>query len=147
MKFPFLLPLTAALALAAGPSCTGWPRGWQQAKSLPDRQGPSGAWTGTWRSIPTGHTGQLRCAVFPKAPGIWEYRYRATWAKIFCGGFTVDCRALPQPDGTWTLSGQRDLGPAFGGVFSHTGTVTGGHLEARYHAAADHGELSLQRVP
>ena len=150
IMLPLSRLLLPAVALSAGltqSSCTGWPRGWTKARQHSPADGLSGAWEGSWRSVPTGHTGKLRCAVFPKAPGIWEYRYRATWAEIFCGGFTVDCRAVPQPDGTWTLSGQRDLGPAFGGVFRHTGTVSGGHLEARYEAAADHGELSLQRVP
>jgi hypothetical protein len=146
MKFPLLLPLTAAVALLAGPSCTGWPRGWQQAKALNSRQGPAGAWTGTWHSIPTGHTGKLRCAVFPKKGQRWEYRYRASWARVLCAGFTVDCEATPSPDGRWQVMGQKDLGPLFGGVFTHKGTVAGDHMEATYQAAADHGTLTLRRL-
>ncbi len=147
MMFRPLLPLLAGLALLAGPSCTGWPRGWSQAQRHPAPDGLSGAWEGTWRSLPSGHSGKLRCAVFPKAPGIWEYRYRATWAQIFCAGFTVDCAAEPQADGAWRVVGSRDLGPAFGGTFTHQGRVSGDTLEARYHAAADHGLLTLQRRP
>ena len=141
------LPLLAALLLAVlAPSCTGWPRGWTAAKKYPDSGSPSGAWEGTWRSGPTGHTGKLRCAVFPKSPGVWEYRYRATWARVLCAGFTVDCEAKPKKDGLWIVTGKRDLGPVFGGVFTHEGTVSGNKLEARYHAAADQGILTLQRV-
>lgn len=141
------LPLLAALLLALlGSSCTGWPRGWAEAKKTTATDGLSGAWEGTWRSTPTGHTGKLRCAVFPKSSGVWQYRYRATWAKVLCAGFTVDCEAKPQKDGTWRVAGQRDLGPVFGGVFTHEGTVAGDRLEARYHAAADQGVLTLRRV-
>ncbi len=146
MKIPFLRLLTIALALVAGPSCTGWPRGWEEAKSLPDRQGPAGAWTGTWHSIPTGHHGKLRCAVFPKEGPRWQYRYRANWAKVLCAGFTVDCEAIQLPDGRWQVTGQRDLGPAFGGVFTHKGTISGDRLDATYQAAADHGTLTLRRL-
>lgn len=142
-----LLPTVALGIGLTQSSCTGWPPGWRQARHQSPADGLSGAWEGTWRSTPTGHTGKLRCAVFPKSPKTWEYRYRATWAKIFCAGFTVDCEAVQQTDGTWTLRGQRDLGPAFGGVFSHVGTVSGDRLEAHYHAAADQGELTLRRVP
>ncbi len=147
MKSLPLLSLLAGFVLLVGPSCTGWPRGWSQARQLPASDGPSGAWEGSWRSLPSGHSGKLRCAVFPKAPGLWEYRYRATWAKILCAGFTVDCTAQPQPDHTWRVVGSRDLGPAFGGTFTHQGTVSGNRLEAQYRAAADHGLLTLQRLP
>ena len=141
------LPFCCALLIAVlCPSCTGWPRGWSDAKKSTATDGLSGAWEGTWRSLPSGHHGKLRCAVFPKSPGVYEYRYRATWARVLCGGFTVSCQARRESDGTWRVTGQRDLGPAFGGVFSHEGTVKGDQLEARYHAAADQGELSLRRV-
>ena len=138
--------LAAAVFPLLASSCTGWPRGWGQAKRLPATEGLSGAWQGTWRSIPTGHTGKLRCAVFPKSPGVWQYRYRATWSGFLCAGFTVDCHGHQRADGSWRVTGQRDLGPLFGGVFTHEGTVTGNQLEARYHAAADHGLLTLRRV-
>ena len=109
-------------------------------------KGPAGAWEGSWHSKPTGHTGNLRCAVVAKSAGVYEYRYRATWAKVLCAGFTVDCKVTAQPDGTWKVIGQRDLGALFGGVFTHEGFVSGDRLEARYHAAADQGELRLQRM-
>ena len=136
-----LLPLLLLI-----PACTGWPPGWQRAKRLPTADGLSGAWMGTWRSTPSGHTGKLRCAVFPKSPTTWEYRYRATWAKILCAGFPVTCTASPQPDGSIRLTGSRDLGPLFGGTFTHTGTVTGDQLHATYQSTADHGTLTLQRL-
>lgn len=148
MKFRPLPLLTAVILAVACPACTGWPRGWSAAKRAPQTDGLSGAWEGTWKSVPTGHTGKLRCAVSPKAPGIWQYRYRASWAKVLCAGFTVDCTAVRQTDGTWKLSGERDLGPVFGGLFSHSGTVSrdGEKLDATYRAKLDHGVLTLRRV-
>jgi hypothetical protein len=141
------LPLAiAASTLFTGVSCTGWPRGWAKAKQLPPSDGPAGAWLGTWHSIPTGHTGKLRCAVFPKDPGVWNYRYRASWAKVLCAGFSLDCKATRQNDTTWRVEGCRDLGAAFGGTFTHTGTISGNELHARYQSAADHGTLTLHRL-
>lgn len=142
-----LLPILGAVLLATlGPSCTGWPRGWSQAKKTTATDGVSGAWEGTWRSNPTGHSGKLRCAVFPKSPGVWEYRYRATWARVLCAGFTVDCAVTRQRDGTLKVKGERDLGPVFGGVFAHQGTVTKDKLDASYQAKIDEGTLTLRRV-
>lgn len=172
-----LLPLVFAIGTA---SCTGWPRGWNDAKRARTTEGPGGAWIGTWKSESTGHTGKLRCAVFPvkppKSPApaaqngakpdskpgsksttasaltpvssgqVWEYRYRASWAHILCAGFTVDCQARQNPDRSWTITGERDLGPVFGGVFTHQATVDGDELEAKYQSAADEGTLSLRRV-
>lgn len=146
MKLRFLPVLSSVLLVCFGPSCTGWPRGWAQAKKSTAADGVSGAWEGTWKSVPTGHTGKLRCAVVPKSRGIWQYRYRASWAKVLCAGFTVDCEVTRQRDGAWRVVGERDLGPVFGGVFSHEGRVAGDRLDAKYHAAADHGELALRRV-
>jgi hypothetical protein len=141
---PFRLSLLPILLLV--PACTGWPSGWQQAKHLPATDRLSGAWIGTWRSLPSGHSGKLRCAVFPKSPTTWEYRYRATWAKILCAGFTVTCSATPQADSSIRLAGSRDLGPVFGGTFTHTGTVSGDLLQATYQSSADRGTLTLQRL-
>ena len=144
---PRLILLLCALLLPVlTPSCTGWPRGWTAAKKLTAADGLAGAWEGTWCSTPTGHTGKLRCAVFPKSPGVWQYRYRATWSKVLCAGFTVDCTATRGADGTFRVTGQRDLGGVFGGVFTHSGTVSGDKLDASYHASADEGYLNLRRV-
>lgn len=149
MKIRLLPLLLAVLLPVLASSCTGWPRGWSAAKrGAHPADGLSGAWEGTWRSVPTGHTGKLRCAVFPKSPDTWEYRYRASWAKVLCAGFKVDCLAVRQKDGTWKISGERDLGPLFGGIFKHTGTVSGDgeKLDATYNAKLDHGTLTLRRV-
>lgn len=146
MKVRFFMPLAVGAALVSGPSCTGWPRGWTQAKKLAEQDSPAGAWTGTWQSIPTGHSGNLRCAVFPKGHGTWQYRYRATWAKVLCAGFTVDCEATRLPDGRWEITGQRDLGPLFGGTFTHKAILSDGQLQATYQATADHGTLTLRRL-
>lgn len=129
-----------------GTACTGWPRGWAKAKGISYADGVSGAWEGTWHSIPTGHRGKLRCAVTPKSEGVWEYRYRASWWKVFCAGFKVDCEVRKLPDGSWEVVGERDLGKLFGGIFSHRGIVSGDEMKAEYRSKADHGELRLRRV-
>lgn len=129
-------------------SCTGWPRGWAQAKAgrgIPS-DGVSGAWLGAWESGRSGHQGKLRCAVFPTKDGRWEYRYRATWAGFLCAGFTVKCEVTPDGPGQWKVRGEKDLGPVFGGVFTHTATVTGDRLSAKYSAKMDQGVMELRRV-
>ena len=147
MRLTFQLCLTAALC-GTMVSCTGFPRGWRAAKSSPPTDALSGAWVGTWRSDANGHTGGLRAVVapLPEQPGTWRFRYRASWKRVLCAGFTVDCRATRQPDGSWRVTGSRDLGPLFGGVFNHTATVSGDTLDACYDARLDRGTMSMKRL-
>lgn len=136
----------ACLLAGLLPSCTGWPRGWVAARKSVAGDGLSGAWLGTWRSEGTGHHGKLRCVVIPDSKGKWEYRYRATWSGFLCAGFSVRCDAVPDGPGRWLVKGERNLGPIFGGVFTHEGTVSGDKLEAKYSAKVDHGIMELRRV-
>ena len=147
MRLTFQICLTAGLC-GMMVSCTGFPRGWATAKSSPPADALSGAWVGTWRSDANGHTGGLRAVVAPVAgqPDTWRFRYRASWKRVLCAGFTVDCRGSRRPDGTWNVTGSRDLGRAFGGVFTHAATVSGDAFEACYDSKLDRGTMSLQRV-
>ncbi|MES2705211.1 MAG: hypothetical protein V4726_01295 [Verrucomicrobiota bacterium] len=138
--------LLACLLAGMLPSCTGWPRGWMKARTSAPADGLSGAWQGTWKSGRNGHHGRLRCAVFPSKDGKWEYRYRATWAGFFCAGFTVRCEAAPDGPGQWKVRGKKDLGPVFGGIFTHEAQVSGDNLRATYSARMDHGVMELRRV-
>src|SRR5688500_10209529 len=51
MRLRFLLLIPALLL----PACTGFPRGWSEAKRSTPTDPVSGAWIGTWRSTVNGH--------------------------------------------------------------------------------------------
>lgn len=137
-----LLLLLSALFLSA---CTGLPRGWSEAKRTPPSHPAGGAWAGTWRSETNGHHGGLRAVAVPQPQPVWPFRFRASWAKILCAGFTVDATVQPDPEG-WVVSGNKDLGRHFGGVFHFRGTIRGGVFEARYESGLDRGVMEMRRV-
>lgn len=142
------LALSAALGFAVLPSCTGLPRGWNQAKSARPQDPATGAWVGTWRSDVNGHHGGLRAVVepLPGQPDTLRFRYRASWMRILCAGFTVDCAVTRQRDGSLRVSGSKDLGRAFGGTFEHSGSIRDGRLSATYGASIDRGTMELRRL-
>lgn len=142
------LAVSAALGCAFLPACTGIPRGWSQAKSARPQDAATGAWLGTWRSEVNGHHGGLRAVVepLPGQPDTLRFRYRASWMRILCAGFTVDCAVTRQRDGSLRVTGVKDLGRAFGGTFEHSGTIREGCLSARYAAAIDRGTMELRRL-
>ena len=137
-----LLLLTALVF----PACTGIPRGWSEAKRSTPADPVSGAWIGTWRSTANGHTGGLRAVVTKVNGDTWNFRYRASWAKILCAGFTLDSVVKPDGKGGWIASGSKDLGKAFGGMFTSNGTIRGGHFSATYEAKMDRGVMELDRL-
>ena len=122
------------------------PRGWQAAKRSAPADAVSGAWTGTWRSEANGHRGGLRAVATPQGNGVWRFRYRASWAKILCAGFTMDAAVAPGTGGTSTFSGSKNLGAAFGGTFTCHGTIRDGVFHARYEAKLDRGIMELRRA-
>jgi hypothetical protein len=144
----FVFFLTAVAGMAGLPSCTGIPRGWRQAKAGEPRDDATGAWVGTWRSHVNGHHGGLRAVVEPPPgqPAALRFRYRASWMRVLCAGFTVDCTGTREADGSLTVSGAKDLGRAFGGRFQHTGSIRHGRLTAAYSSAMDHGVMELRRL-
>lgn len=138
-RIALLLPVL----LLAG--CAGFPAGWSEVKQTAPPDDVSGAWTGTWRSDVNGHSGGLRCVAEKRSPGTWHFRYRASWAKILSAGFSLDAAVKPDGRGGYTVSGTKDLGKAFGGVFTSTGTIRGGKFSARYEAKLDRGAMELRR--
>ncbi len=137
-----LLLLTLALLL---PACTGIPRGWTEAKRSASSDPVAGAWIGTWRSTVNGHNGGLRAVVTKVDGDRWSFRYRASWARILCAGFTLDATVKPDGKGGWIVSGSKDLGKAFGGLFTSTGTIRDGHFPAAYEAKMDRGVMEMRR--
>ena len=154
--FPGRRLLTAVLltAAAALSSCTGLPQGWSEARRGTLSDPVSGAWAGHWHSESTGHRGGLRCVIspvkhcvpLPREQEMRHFRFRASWAKILCAGFTMDGAAVPAGKDGHTISGSRDLGPLFGGVFTCRGTIRGDAFSARYEAKVDRGTMEMRRV-
>ena len=138
-----LLLLSPALLITA---CTGLPRGWQDAKSAASNDPVSGAWIGTWRSDTNGHSGGLRAVATKQAGDVWQFRYRASWAKVLCAGFTMDAKVQPAGKGAWKVTGGKDLGGALGGTFTCNGTVRGGEFKARYDSRMDRGVMEMRKA-
>lgn len=129
-------------------SCTGIPAGWQDAKRAGHGDPVNGAWIGTWRSEATGHTGGLR-AVISSVPGrsdVRSFRFRASWAKIFCAGFQLEAGVKRTAPDTWTVTASKDLGRLFGGTFTCNGTIHNDVFSARYDARMDRGIMEMQRL-
>jgi hypothetical protein len=127
-----------------GCSCQLYPAGWTAAvrggKSL------EGAWEGRWRSEVNGHTGRLRSVVMQKATDRYEFRYTANWARVLSAPFAVECQTRPLAGGGLEVRGAKDLGPLFGGQFSHEGRWQNDQILARYRSVLDAGTLEMTRV-
>jgi hypothetical protein len=161
MNRRFLLLLTVPWLLIGLGSCSSFDRQWNTwrpapaAKSgpLPTADHPTatgigGRWKGSWKSSVNNHTGPLRCIVTPDSanPGIWHFRYRATWAGVLSATFEISCTARRNARGEWAITGASDLGKLYGGRFSHDAVVRGNAISAEYRSTMDRGIFTLQRV-
>ena len=126
--------------------CTGIPSGWSDAKRTGSSDPVCGAWLGEWRSERNGHHGGLRCVVERQDTVTCRFRYRASWAKILCAGFTLTSTVKPDGKGGYAVTGSKDLGKAFGGVFACTGTIKDGVFKSRYEAKLDRGAMELRKL-
>ena len=122
-------------------SCGTFERDWKQ--SVTDYQAgkvaaPAGPWTGTWATTTNGHTGTLRAIVSPseKKPGLYDFRYHATWKKILSGTYTVSY-PVKKSGNTYRAVGEEKLG--FFGTFGHKAKISGDRFEATY--SNDKGDL------
>ncbi len=106
---------------------------------------PTGPWTGTWASLPSGHTGPLRCIVSAGDDGEkeYEFHYWARWGKFFQGTFEVEYAVEEHPDGSLSVTGSQDLGPF--GTYRHTGTLTEDAFHAEFTADKDKGTFDMTR--
>jgi len=138
MKQRSLLLLVTALLLT---SCASFERDWK--RSVAEYQSgriasPAGPWTGTWTTSTNGHTGNLRAIVTPslKEPGVYDFRYHATWKRILSGTFQV---AFPvtRSGRSHQVDGEQKLGVF--GTFRHRATIRGNSFHASY--SNDKGEL------
>lgn len=127
-------------------SCARYQKQWDKVRieTKEPHSGILGAWTGTWKSEPTGHNGRLKCIITESNEDEYEFYYWATWAKVLSGGFKTSCKVKKEGD-LWTFNGTQDLG-ALGGKFSHEGKATNKEIKATYKAEhGDHGIFILTR--
>lgn len=106
---------------------------------------PAGPWTGNWTTKTNGHTGDLRAIVTPAedAPGEYDFRYHATWAKVLSGGYKVRF-PVEKRGSQYVVDGEQDLG--FFGTFGHKATIDNDSFEATYsNDSGDLGEFSMRR--
>ncbi len=143
LSFIPLLLLAATLT-----SCSSFENEWKSA--LADYESgaiksPEGPWTGSWTTNTNGHTGDLRAIVkeSKSKPGEYDFRYHATWAKIFSGSYTVSYPVVRSGNG-YRVDGSQKLGPF--GTFHHKGRIQGNSFRATYSSdKGDLGDFNLKR--
>lgn len=140
----FSVLLTAALLS----SCTSFEKEWSTAVAGYEAGGvktPEGPWTGSWTTTSNGHTGDLRAIVkeSKKKPGEYQFRYHATWAKIFSGGYTVSY-PVTKSGRTYHVTGEENLG--IFGTFGHNGKIQGNNFDATFSSKkGDIGVFEMKR--
>ena len=146
--------LVQCLALALAALClsgcsTRFNRQWSAptvttaSQSLP--KSLSGRWEGSWLSGKNGHRGKLRCIITPLENNEYEFYYWATYWKLFRASYKINAQAT-EVDGKSQISGERDLGRLFGGVYTHTGEAADSAISATYKCRIDHGTFELSKV-
>lgn len=138
-----LIPL---LIICGFSNCARYQKQWDEAVLNADipHSNITGAWTGSWKSAPTGHTGKLKCIIQEKKDGQYEFYYWATWARVISGGFRITC-SVNKKNENWTFNGEKDLG-SLGGNFNHQGKGNINKIEASYQSdRGDHGTFTLTR--
>ncbi|MDF1823764.1 MAG: hypothetical protein P1U68_03930 [Verrucomicrobiales bacterium] len=129
-------------------SCTSFEKEWESsvaAYGTGTTVTPEGPWTGSWTTTSNGHTGKLRAIVrkSPRKAGEYQFRYHATWAKIFSGGYTVSYPVTRSGD-SYRVSGDQKLG--IFGTFGHQGKIQGERFEASIsNKKGDIGVFVLER--
>ena len=106
---------------------------------------PSGPWQGSWTTKTNGHTGDLRAIVTPSSdkPGQYDFRYHATWGKVFSGSYTVSYK-VDRRGNRYYVDGEEELG--FFGKFGHKATIDDSSFNATYSSDdGDLGDFSLRR--
>lgn len=138
--------LTALLLLSLLSGCTSFERDWRHARLQPPAQPGTlaGPWQGTWLSEVNGHTGELRCLVTEKQPAEYEFRFKATYWKIFRYSYLVTLPVAYDAAG-YSFKGQENLGWLAGGVYHYDGRIAGTNLNATYSCKFDHGTFKLSR--
>jgi hypothetical protein len=103
-----------------------------------------GRWQGTWVSEVNGHTGALRCLMSREEAGRYRARFRATYAKVFTFGYTVQL-ATEETNHTARFRGEANLGWLAGGIYRYEGHTDGTNFLATYSCKYDHGTFRMTR--
>jgi len=141
------LRFAACLLLMLAAGCSSFDRDWEAFTDARPGDPLTGRWQGTWRSEPTGHSGDLRCIItlIDAEPAAYRARFHATFARVLSFKYAVTMHPT-QRAGTWHLEGNANLGRAAGGSYRYDATIDGNHFDATYDADADHGVFSMTRV-
>jgi hypothetical protein len=137
------LLLLGLAGLLAG--CSSFERDWRAAAALPAAADPLlGRWEGTWRSEVNGHHGGLRAIITRDAAGVYQARYRATYASLFSFEHSLPMKVEREGGGA-RFEGSADLGWLAGGVYTYAGQAGEGRYTSTYRSKHDHGLFELQR--
>jgi hypothetical protein len=136
------------MGLMAGCATPGFDRDYRRAVAeyaAGGAEGIEGPWEGRWLSEGSGHEGRLRCLVRAEEgeEGRHEFRYWASWGKIFRGTFPVQFPVEKRLDGSYGVTGEASLGRW--GSYRQEGEVREGVFEARYEAMRERGVMEMAR--
>ena len=148
-------PVVAAAALVLA-GCAGYEREWKRGLAVPPVAGaraaaaatPEGAWTGTWTSTGTGHSGRLRCVITVEPGGSGEeatFSYHATWG-IFSGAFPTRQTLRRGADGGFRSAGVWTLPAWAGGRYDYDLTLRGNRLTGTWKSAHESGTMEMTRA-
>jgi len=136
--------LAAGLLGAAG--CSSFERDWKAAVAAPRPSDPlTGPWKGEWRSLASGHSGELRSIITAGPEGGYLARYKAGYFCCFTFEYTVPMTVVRE-DERDRFHGSASLGFLAGGVYHYGGEATGGRFNCTYKSGMDHGVFEMERV-
>ena len=115
-----------------------------QSSTVHSPESIEGAWEGTWKSDTCGHHGKLRGIVSIHADRGTSARFRATWAHILTGEYSIPIQVVSQP-GREFFSGTAHLGRWVGGLYSYEGYVASNRFFSEYRCSSDHGTFQMER--
>jgi hypothetical protein len=140
-----LMFLAAVLGCGLLSSCSvSFDRDWRTAVAAGPKPGVEGAWSGTWQSEATGHTGKLRCVVGPAQKSEHDFHYHATWS--FLSGAYHAKHLVTQTATGSKFQGQHRMPDWAGGLYTYQGTIQGDDFHAKYQCAKDRGSYTMKRV-
>lgn len=137
--------LLASSCLLLLTGCSTFNHDWKQASARPlVADSLEGRWEGHWLSDANGHTGKLRCLVTKETGFQYEFRYWATFWKVFRATYTTHLHVRKVND-EYEFRGEEDLGRFVGGIFQYEGKVSGTNFFSTYSSRYDHGTFRLTR--
>jgi len=138
--------LAVFIALLVFTGCSTFEQDWRHAtlQAPVKPSSPAGPWQGSWLSQANGHTGELRCLVTEKHANEYEFRFKATYWKLFRYGYTVNMSTASTTNG-YAFQGAENLGYLAGGNYSYEGTITTNNFVATYKCKFDHGTFQMHR--